>query len=173
MPPFVFPFDRALQWYRTQCAIEEERLAGFLANWNKAGEEARRVEAESALVEQETASLQTLAAQDLHSLVFYRAGVQKRSAELRAEQQRLVPKINAQRGKVHAIRRKLRLFEKMRERRLAEHTLAEERELQNTAMQAYLARWRTEFAQEEHRAVIVSNSGRRGNSAAGERDATR
>jgi hypothetical protein len=49
--------------------------------------------------------------------------------------------VQAQSVKLQAAERRVRLLEKLRERRVAEYTYAETRELEELASDAYFAKW--------------------------------
>jgi flagellar export protein FliJ len=141
MRAFRFPLDRVLEWYREQCTVEETRLAAAITALNAALESIARLEAERRAVDCELVTRGSIAARDLAAWGLYRLRCTQLAAQLERDRLQRKSAADDQRIKVQAARRRLRLLEKLRERRLAEHILEEDRELEQLAGESYLARW--------------------------------
>jgi hypothetical protein len=141
MPAFQFRLNRVLEWYRTQFQLEENRLSLCLAALSKAQESIVRLQVESLRIEREVISGSAIAARDLSALGLYRLRAKVEAAELEQERARLDHALKEQMSIVQAAQRRLRLVEKLRERRLAEHLYAEDQALESLAAEAYLSKW--------------------------------
>jgi flagellar biosynthesis chaperone FliJ len=75
------------------------------------------------------------------ALGLYRLGATKRELELNGVRDRCAAEVEAQRLKLQAADRRVRLLEKLRERRVAEYTYAETRELEELASDAFFSKW--------------------------------
>lgn len=141
MAKFHFRLGRVLEWYRTQCRLEENRLALCLIALNQVQENIARLKAESLAIEREVISGGALSGRDLAALGYYRLRIGLRTAELEADHLRCRREVDQQVSVVQTIQRRLRLVEKLRERRLTEYLQAEDRELEAVAAESYLSKW--------------------------------
>ena len=141
MAAFQFRLDRVLEWYRTQLQLEEGRLATCLAALNLVEERIARLQAERLSVERGLITGHSILASDLSSLGSYRLRARKEAAAL--EQDRILRErtLAGQRAAVQAAQRRVRLVEKLRDRRMSEYLYAEDRALENLAAEAYLSKW--------------------------------
>lgn len=141
MPNFQFRLQRVLEWYQTQCQLEENRLALCLAALDKVRESIARLQADSLRIEREVLSGSTIAAADLASLGLYRLRAKMQAADLEQDRIRGKRAVKDQMAAVRAAQRRLRLVEKLRERRLQEYLAAEDQALENLAAESYLSKW--------------------------------
>jgi len=141
MASFQFRLDRVLDWYRTQLQLEESRLAACLAALNLLQERIARLQAERLSVERDVISTVPILACDLASLGFYRLRAKKEAAEMDDARVRQERTLRDQQTAVQAAQRRVRLVEKLRDRRLSEHRWVEDRALENLAAEAYLSKW--------------------------------
>ena len=141
MQTFRFRLAKVLEWYTRQYEEEEVRFGACLAALSKAKEAIAALQAERLAIEQETVSLPCMAALDLVSLGLYRLGAKRHELELNELRERCEAAVREQREKLQAAQRKVRLLEKLRERRVAEHVYAETRELEELASDAFFAKW--------------------------------
>ena len=141
MQTFRFRLARVLEWYTRQYELEERRLTECLAALAGAKAAIAALLAERLSVEREMLARKSIPATDFAALGLYRLGVKKRGLELNAARERCQAEAEAQRLKLRAAERRVRLVEKLRERRLAEYTYAENRELEELASDAYLSKW--------------------------------
>ncbi|HVN05698.1 MAG TPA: hypothetical protein VMT86_14850 [Bryobacteraceae bacterium] len=143
MATFQFRLERVLEWYRTQLQVEENRLAGCLAALNRVQERIARLEAECLSVEREVIASASLTARDLAALGLYRLQSRKQAALMEEERARRESAQREQTNAVQRAQRRVRLVEKLRERRLSEHLYTEDRALETLAAEAYLSKWIT------------------------------
>ncbi|HUB83150.1 MAG TPA: hypothetical protein VMB03_30325 [Bryobacteraceae bacterium] len=141
MQAFRFRLARVLEWYTRQYELEERRLTACLAALTDAKAAIAALLAERLAVERDVLSRKAIPARDFAALGLYRIGVRKREIELNAARERCEAEVEAQRLKLRAAERRVRLVEKLRERRLAEYTYAETRELEELASDAFFAKW--------------------------------
>jgi flagellar export protein FliJ len=141
MQTFRFRLEKVLEWYTRQYELEERRLAVCLAAFAQAKAAIAALLAERLSIEQETLSRAAIPAQDLVTLSLYRLGARKREKELHTARDGRQAEVAAQRLKLQAAERRVRLLEKLRERRVAEYTYAETRELEELASDAFFSKW--------------------------------
>jgi hypothetical protein len=78
---------------------------------------------------------------DLEALSSFRLQVKARKAEMAIERAAQVKKLEAQEAAMLEARRRSRLLERLRERRAVEWRAGENRALETTASETYLAQW--------------------------------
>jgi hypothetical protein len=141
MKAFQFRGERVLDWYRKQAQLEEKRLSDCIASRHRAQKAIDDLRADRERVARELISHAEIRACELASLEPYRIYTRKMELDLIRDLEGWERAITAQRLKVHALQRRVRLLEKLRERRRAEHVYQMDRELEELASEAYLARW--------------------------------
>ena len=143
MQTFHFRLEKVLEWYTRQYELEERRFTVCLAALVEAKAAIASLLAERLSIERDMLSRASIPAQDFVSLGLYRLGAKKRELELNAACDRCAAAVEAQRLKLQAAERRVRLLEKLRQRRVAEYTYAETRELEELASDAFFAKWAT------------------------------
>ncbi len=140
MQTFRFPLERVLNWRRVAFTAEEARLGPLLA-------EQKRLDAarEEILATWERAGRELLAAgtvdgSELVALGGFRARLERQRAANERQRAEARECIAAQRQRIIEAHRRFRLLEKLRSRRMAEWHLAEKREMETFASEAFLAR---------------------------------
>jgi len=141
MQRFQFRLDRVLEWYRKKCRMEESRLAACLARVYATERSIRQLLAERDAIEHELLVRTAIPAADFQNLGRYRLRAAKEEIDLSEERRRRLAAAAEQRARVQKAQQRVKLVEKMRERRLEEHNIAFARELENVAAEAYLAKW--------------------------------
>jgi hypothetical protein len=141
MPNFRFSLERILSWRRTELHGEEARLAALFA-------ERGRLDAQRAAVSdmRESAARRLLAGgavdgSELESLQGYRRRLEKELVAMDRRRAQSAERIALQQVRVVDAHRRVRLLEKLRARRLEEWRTAWQREVENLASEAFLARW--------------------------------
>jgi len=138
---FSFPLHRVLEWRRTQLETEQHRGRELRAELERLETAARRL-----LEERETERRRILAAaqtegRDFAALGGYERGCRSALRDLDRRAQDCLGRITAQNQRLVEARRRVRVLELARERRL-EHWRAESsREIEALAAEAWLARW--------------------------------
>ncbi len=143
MTGFRFRLEKALDWRRTQLELEEAKLRERTAAL--AAVDAARAELDAAAVkaEMEVRHWNPVSGSDLRSLADFRVHVRQRGQALAARRAECAREAAAQQAAMLEARRKCRLLERLRERRLAEWTAARDRELEALASDSFLAQWGT------------------------------
>ena len=139
MPPFRFRLDKVLDWYMQRCRAEEDRLHQCAAALNKCRAEFLRVQQARLIIETDCMGTSVLPAPELVALSRYRRRamlVERRFTEQVAQCER---EWHGQLIVVQEARRRIRLLEKIRERKLQEHSAALDRELEELAADAFRA----------------------------------
>jgi len=144
MRSFRFRLDRVLEWYRKKRRMEESRLAACLDLVRGVESRIALLAAERAAIERELLARAAIPAADFANLGRYRLRANKEELELQVERRRRLTEADEQRARVRRAQQRVKLVEKMRERRLEEYTAAAGRELENLAAEAFLARWSRE-----------------------------
>ena len=141
MNAFRFPLEKVLGWRRAELDLAElkfQRLTAAVAA------------VDQALAELETAGIRAeilvrdwspVCGRDLAALGSFRLHVRKKNAELAARRVECEARLAAGRGEMLEARRRLRLLERLRDRRFEDWRLARDKELEELAAESYLARW--------------------------------
>src|SRR5580658_1506442 len=141
MKRFQFPLQRVFEWRSLQMRSAEEKLARLQE------QQAGLVHRENALRAAEVKAamgllkLPTMDGSDLQSLAAFQLRMRSQRAELHAARARCQAEIVQQRTRVLIARRDFRVLEKLKEKRLQSWIYLTDREIENTAADAYLARW--------------------------------
>jgi len=141
MQRFQFRLDRVLEWRRKKCRLEENRLAVCLASVRATERKIEQLRAERTSIDRELLARPAIPAADLHNLSHYRLRAKREEIEMAEERRQRMLSASEQRARVQRAQQGVKLLEKMRERRLEEHTALAGRELEQMAAEAYLARW--------------------------------
>ena len=141
MRSFQFRLERVLDWYDNQFQIQQARLASAMASLHAIQESVARFQAECLSVERDIVGRREIAARDFPALGLYRLRARKTEQELTRELHTREQAVRDQMQRVQEAQRRVRLLEKLRDRRLAEHRYNEEKELETLAAEAFLSRW--------------------------------
>ena len=144
MQTFRFRLARVQEWYTRQFEEQERRYTACLALVAEAQRAITALEAERAAIEVDVISRSSIPAREFVALGLYRLGAKRREVELMEERARRQEAARRQLQVLHVAQRKMRLLEKLRERRLTEHEYAESRELEELASDAFFAKWAAE-----------------------------
>jgi hypothetical protein len=138
---FRFPLDRVLAWRRSQLDAEQAEFRQRADAVAAIDRERAELEASGVAAEVQIRECRTLEGRDLEALARFRAWVRTRDSRLADERVARQRALGEQRTRMLEARRRCRLLERLKERRLAEWTDAAEKELEAFAAEAYLARW--------------------------------
>jgi flagellar export protein FliJ len=141
MQSFHFRLARILDWRRTELAAEEARLAPLVAEWSRL--EAARIEVAAARdrTRRDLLAAAALEGRDLVAHAAFRARLAKEQAALERQSAACRERMAGQRARIVDAHRRVRLLEKLRDRRREEWRALWDRELESFASEAYLARW--------------------------------
>ncbi|HUI55135.1 MAG TPA: hypothetical protein VLY04_09195 [Bryobacteraceae bacterium] len=141
MQAFRFRLDKVRDWYQRQYELEERRLAECLAALAEALKSIARLQAERLAIERDVVLRTSIPAREFVALGLYRLRAKKQEIELNEDRERREGAVDEQRKILQAAQRRLRLVEKLKDRRFAEWTYAESRELEALAADAYFSKW--------------------------------
>ena len=142
MTNFQFSLQRVLDWRRTELALQESKLGQAVAALAAVDNARAEIAVAARSTEVEVQGRSSIAGCDLHALDDYRTHVRVQEKALSARRIECVRQLAAQQVCMLEARRRCRLLERLRERRLAEWTLAQDRELEAVASESYMAQWR-------------------------------
>lgn len=141
MRRFKFRLDTVLEWRRLQLEVEETKLQRLFEELHRINREEERLAAELAEATRVVTTAASVEAADLAALESYRGWVSRENARLARARADCQKRITAQRERVTAAERDLRLFEKLKERRFEEWRLESDKEQEALAGELFLARW--------------------------------
>jgi flagellar export protein FliJ len=141
MQRFQFRLERVLGWRRKKCQMEENRLAVCHGLVHATERQIEHLRAERTSIDRELIERPAIPAADFLNLSHYRLRASREAIELATELQQRMLSASEQRARVQKAQQAVKLLEKLRERRLEEHTSLAGREQEQVAAEAYLARW--------------------------------
>ena len=139
MKSFHFPLEKALEWRRRQLELEESRVRRQVAALAELDRTRAELEATAIRAEVQVQAWMPLAGQDLASWARFREYVDRQERALAVRRAAGQHQLEEQRKVMLEARRRCRLLERLRERRLAEWRAASDRELEQFAAECYLA----------------------------------
>lgn len=151
MKRFVFRLESVLRWRRSQFELEQNRLRELAAERDRIRLRLRELDEHRRRQESELLVAGTLSGADLSALEAWRL---RQRAEREGCERALAEaerRIGEQRERVLEARRRLRLLEKLRERRYAEWRADADREIEAMAAECYLTRWGRDGPREQKR----------------------
>jgi flagellar export protein FliJ len=141
MNSFRFPLQKVLDWRETQLELEEARFQQQVAMLAAIDHEYAEMEAAGVTAEVEVRRWNPLAGSDLSALGNFRLLVQSREKQIASRRVACQQELEVRKSAMLEARRRCRLLERLKERRLAEWTAARDRELEDVASESFLARW--------------------------------
>ena len=141
MTDFRFPLQKVLDWRRTQLELAEAGFQQQLAALAAVDRAYAEIEASGIRAEVEVRRWDPLAGRDLAALGRFRLLVQSREKQISLQRAECQRELALRKSAMLEARRRCRLLERLKERRLAEWTSARDRELEALASESYLARW--------------------------------
>jgi len=144
MRSFRFSLEKVLSWRRTELQAEEARLAALFAQRTRL--DAARAEIRAVRDRAGSRMLEAgpIDGVELASLSGYLRRLEKELIALDRQRAQSGEEILKQRARVVDAHRRVRLLEKLKDRRLGEWRLDWQRENENLASESFLARWRRE-----------------------------
>ena len=144
MKAFHFSLERVLEWHAAQLLVEEAELRRIGAQAVALERAAVSLDEARTAAENGVRLLTPISGSDLKALAAYRLTAEKRRQMLLEKLIETQKQVVAQRGRLMEARRKHRLVEKLRERRLTEWTMESNREIEQNAADSYLAKFNRE-----------------------------
>ncbi|HWE52214.1 MAG TPA: hypothetical protein VG273_20635 [Bryobacteraceae bacterium] len=137
MAAFRFRLARVLGWYRKQCQLAEDRLRAASAELTRVEESIQRLCESRIAVDRGIVDAEYVEASDLAALHGYREGSRREESALQQNRAGIKKSILERRAEVTSLRTRIRLLEKLSERREGEHIAAADRELEELAADAF------------------------------------
>lgn len=139
MKAFDFPLAKVLHWRSVQLELEENRLKQNFADLAQVDRERAALDAAAVRAELQVREWSPLDGRDLAALAAFRRHVQNEEAALAGRRAECERKLAMQHQAVLEARRRCRLLERLKERRLADWRVANDRELEQLASELHLA----------------------------------
>jgi hypothetical protein len=140
MTTFQFPLQRVLDWRQTQLRIEEAKLRQHAAAIAQLDITRDLLRSSAATAETGVRSEAAIAGTDLAALGNFREHTREQQRKIAAQRATQARQMAEQQIVVTEARRRARLLEKLRERRRHDWQTSTDRELENLAAEAHLAR---------------------------------
>jgi hypothetical protein len=141
MKAFRFPLDRALHIRRAQLEQERARHQRLIRQREQLELHATTIQQEAVTARQAIATQTLLLPGEMSTLPDYQRGAKYRLLKLDQERQTLVKKIQEQQRQTVEAERKVKLLEKLRTKRFTAWDTEMQKEQENFAADAHLARW--------------------------------
>jgi hypothetical protein len=141
MKPFHFPLERVLGWRRIELELAETRFKQQTAALSELDRRRAELQAEGVRTEMEVREWRPVSGGDLAALGGFRLRIRMCERDIAVRRAAGEKELAKRQEAMLAARRRLRLLERLKERRLAEWKTANDRELEEQASLSYLARW--------------------------------
>ncbi len=141
MQNFRFALERVLIWRRSAFAAEEARLGPLVAEQKRLDTARQEILAGWERAGRELLAGGRIDGSDLAALSGYRARLERDRTANERERAEARERMVLQRERIIEAHRRFRLLEKLRSRRMEEWRVASNREMENFASEAFLARW--------------------------------
>jgi flagellar FliJ protein len=139
---FVFRLESVLRWRRSLFEQEQNRLRALVAERDAILLRLKELEELRQRAEQALLEAPAVTGSELAALEAYRRRLNLERARKQQELTDCEARIEAQRQRVLEAQRRVRLLERLRERRFSEWEAELNRELEALAAESYLARWK-------------------------------
>jgi flagellar export protein FliJ len=144
MQNFRFSLEKVLGWRRTELQAQEARLAALFAERSRLDAARGKVRATRDTAGSRMLEAGTIYGIDLASLSGFLRRLENELISLDRRRAQSGEEILKQRARVVDANRRVKLLEKLKDRRLVEWRLAWQRETDSLASEAFLARWQRE-----------------------------
>ena len=141
MKIFRFPLQRVLEWRALQLRVEEEKLAGLQQQLASLLELREKLAAARNRSQSHVFSSGAAAGSELQSWALYQARLAKQQELLKTQLVQCEKLITEQRQRLLKARTDHRVLENLKERRWKQWVYLNDREVEGTAAEVYLAKW--------------------------------
>jgi len=138
---FRFPLDRALHIRRAQLEVEQAKLQRLMRDREQFEFQVNEIRAESSATRRLITAQLSLVPGEISTMPDYQRGAKLRLQKLEREKQELSKKTQDQQRQTIEAECKVKLLEKLRAKRFAEWETGMNKEQENFAADAHLARW--------------------------------
>jgi hypothetical protein len=149
MTVFRFPLEKALEWRRTQLEWEEARFRQALETVAELDRESAALQQDGSRAESQLRSEPSVPGVELQALGEFRLHLRRRETALAGRKAASLQTLAERETAMLEARRRCRLLERLRDRRLAEWTRSRDRELEELASESFLARWQRDHPYNE------------------------
>ncbi|MGH9646524.1 MAG: hypothetical protein ACRD4E_06880 [Bryobacteraceae bacterium] len=144
MKTFRFPLQRVLEWRALQLRVEEEKLAGLQQHLTSLVQMREKLAAERNRSQSTLFASGTAAGSDLQTWALYQARLVKQQELLKTQLSQCEKLTLEQRQRLFKARTDHRVLERLKERRWRQWVYLNDRELEDSAAEAYLSKWNRE-----------------------------
>jgi len=141
MKSFEFPLEKVLDLRRKQLKTEETQFRQRLRELADIDRRRAEYEAAGAAAEQQVRGWNPLFGRELHALGSFRLHTKQQELDLAQPRAECQQRVAAQQKAMLEARRRVRLLERIRERRMAEWQAECDREIEQLASESYLSGW--------------------------------
>lgn len=141
MHRFRFRLEKVRQWRQVELDLEEAALRRLLSELRALQAGLARVEADRGEAERALLRAEVVEAQELAALDAYRFHLTRERERIEKQIRECEGRIAAEQQRVLEARRKLRLLERLKERRRADWETETAREVEKLAGEVFLANW--------------------------------
>jgi hypothetical protein len=141
MTSFRFPLQKVLDWRQSQLELEEMRFKQQIAALADLDRTRAELEATGIKAEIQVRGWSALAGCDLAALGSFRLDVKQKENQIASRRVECQKTFEAQQRTMLEARRRCRLLERLKDRRLADWTSARDHELEELASESFLAKW--------------------------------
>jgi hypothetical protein len=141
MKAFRFPLEKVLDWRHTQLEMEEARFKQQMAAMAALDHERAGWEAAAIKAEIQVRDWNPISGRDLTALGNFRLDVKQREIDVDARRLECRKALEALQSEMLVARRRCRLLERLKQRRLSEWQSARDHELEQQASESFLAKW--------------------------------
>ncbi len=141
MKTFRFPLQKALELRALQLEMEEAKFQKTAAKLAQVDLERETLLAAKAAAEAQVRSSATVPGEDLAALGAFRRHAEVQEKRIAANRAQCEKAMQEQRSVMLEARRRLRLLERLKERRREEWNAEAAKELEEMASESYLAQW--------------------------------
>ncbi len=142
MKSFRFPLQKVLDWRRTQLEMEELAFRQKSAEMTRLENASAQMTASGNTAERQVRAWNPVAGGDLSALGSFRLHVKMKETELALSRETCRKELAKREQLMLEAKRRLRLLELLKEKRLAEWSAEQDRELEALASEAFLAKWK-------------------------------
>jgi flagellar biosynthesis chaperone FliJ len=143
MQKFQFSLERVRSWRRTELQAEEARLAPLVAERQRLEAAQREIALARRQADRDLLEANSVQGCELEALARFRVRLENQKSAVEGELAAWRDRMARQSARILEAHRRLRLLDKLRERRLGEWRAGWDREIETLASEAFLARWRT------------------------------
>lgn len=149
MKDFRFRLQRVLDWQLEQCELIENRVRSLCRELGHIRAQIAGAQADLVAAEEQVLTAHRLDGASLNGLSAFRIRLRKRTDSLNAERQGCEMRLAQQRALWVEDRKRYRIMERLRHRKLNEYVNELDRELDLVAAEAYAARWNADRRRED------------------------